>query len=59
MSIKPSAFLRELLDVAISSADPDECVAPNLPEAPKGRTIVVGAVYSYATNATLGTLAYD
>ena len=43
MSIKPSAFLRELLDVAISSADPYECVAPNLPEVPKGRTIVIGA----------------
>ena len=43
MSIQPSAFLRELLDVAISSADPYKCVAPNLPEAPKGRTIVVGA----------------
>ena len=43
MSIAPRAFLRQLLDVAISAADPDECVASNLPDPPKGRTIVIGA----------------
>ena len=43
MSIEPRAFLRQLLDVAISAADPDECVASNLPDPPKGRTIVIGA----------------
>ncbi|MDP7392467.1 MAG: DUF4147 domain-containing protein, partial [Alphaproteobacteria bacterium] len=43
MSIEPRAFLRQLLDVAISAADPNECVASSLPDPPKGRTIVIGA----------------
>jgi len=39
----PCRFLRSLLDAAIASAQPDRCVPPHLPPAPRGRTIVVGA----------------
>ena len=37
------AVLREMFDAAIASANPMKVVAPNLPEKPKGRCIVVGA----------------
>ncbi len=37
------ALLRDLYDAAISAALPDRSVALNLPERPKGRTVVVGA----------------
>lgn len=36
-------FLRALLDKAIAAAAPDQTVAKNLPEKPKGRCFVVGA----------------
>lgn len=39
----PRAFLRSLLDAAVTAALPDRSVATFLPEPPKGRTIVVGA----------------
>ena len=35
--------LRSLFDAAVAAADPMLCVPKNLPAAPKGRTIVVGA----------------
>ena len=35
--------LRSLFDAAVAAADPVLCVSKNLPAAPKGRTIVVGA----------------
>jgi hydroxypyruvate reductase len=41
--IEPAQFLRSLFDVAVGAADPAVCVPPNLPERPKGRTVVVGA----------------
>lgn len=37
------AFLTDLFETAIRAADPDICVPPHLPDAPVGRTIVVGA----------------
>jgi len=36
-------FLRKMFDAAIASAQPCQCVPPNLPEAPRGRLIVIGA----------------
>lgn len=37
------ALLRAMFEAAVASASADRCVPPNLPAAPKGRTIVVGA----------------
>ena len=39
----PRAFLESLFSVAVSAADPDKVLAANLPEKPKGRTVVIGA----------------
>jgi glycerate 2-kinase len=39
----PRALLRRMFDAAIASAQPALCVPPNLPAAPRGRLIVVGA----------------
>lgn len=39
----PRAFLTALFDAAVAAADPDRAVAGALPQAPKGRTVVVGA----------------
>src|SRR5665811_2317209 len=39
----PSALLRQMFDAAIASAQPALCVPPQLPAAPRGRLIVVGA----------------
>ena len=39
----PAALLRRMFDAAIASAQPALCVPPQLPEAPRGRLIVVGA----------------
>ena len=36
-------FLRRLFDRAVETADPMRFIAPNLPERPKGRLLVVGA----------------
>ncbi len=36
-------FLREMFDAAIAAAQPELCVPPHLPAAPKGRLIVLGA----------------
>jgi glycerate 2-kinase len=36
-------FLRQMFDAAIASAQPAVCIPPHLPEAPRGRLIVVGA----------------
>jgi hydroxypyruvate reductase len=40
---QPEALLRRMLKAAIDSASPETCVPPNLPERPRGRTVVVGA----------------
>jgi hydroxypyruvate reductase len=36
-------LLRQMFDAAIASAQPARCIIPHLPEAPRGRLIVVGA----------------
>jgi len=36
-------LLRRMFDAAIASAQPALCIPPHLPEAPRGRLIVVGA----------------
>lgn len=41
--LPPDILLRRLFKVAVDSASPDICVPPNLPEPPRGRTIVIGA----------------
>lgn len=38
----PARILRDLFDAAVASAQPDVCVPPNLPDPPRGRTVVVG-----------------
>ncbi len=40
---EPQALLRAMFDAALAAADPLQMVAPNLPEPPAGRTIVLGA----------------
>jgi glycerate 2-kinase len=39
----PKELLRQMFDAAIASAQPAVCIPPHLPEAPRGRLIVVGA----------------
>ncbi|WEX91193.1 glycerate kinase [Sinorhizobium garamanticum] len=39
----PRAFLETLFTSAVAAADPALVIASNLPESPKGRTVVVGA----------------
>ena len=43
--------MRRLLDAALASAQPAQCLAPHLPEPPAGRTVVVGAGKAAATMA--------
>ena len=43
--------LRELFDAAVAAADPQKCLAPHLPEPPKGRTVVIGAGKAAASMA--------
>ncbi|RVK42310.1 glycerate kinase type-2 family protein [Sinorhizobium meliloti] len=39
----PRQFLESLFASAVSAADPERVIAANLPERPKGRTVVIGA----------------
>ena len=39
----PAALLRRMFDAAVASAQPALCVPPHLPEAPRGRVVVIGA----------------
>ena len=39
----PHAFLESLFHAAVAAADPEKVLAANLPEKPKGRTVVIGA----------------
>lgn len=39
----PRALLQQMFEAAISAAQPSHCIPPHLPEAPKGRLIVIGA----------------
>jgi hydroxypyruvate reductase len=41
--IEPRQLLRRMFDAAIAAAQPALCVPPALPEAPKGRLVVIGA----------------
>ncbi len=43
MTLEPKVFLKTLFEAAVAAADPARCVPPNLPDPPKGRTLVVGA----------------
>lgn len=40
---EPRQLLRQLFDAAVDAADPVAAVARNLPNPPKGRTVVIGA----------------
>ena len=51
MSDDPRILLRRLLDTALASAQPAQCVPPHLPEPPPGRTVVIGAGKAAATMA--------
>ncbi|MDW5316261.1 glycerate kinase [Rhizobium sp. PL01] len=39
----PKAFLETLFHAAVAAADPGKVLSANLPEKPKGRTVVIGA----------------
>lgn len=41
--MKPANLLHAMFEAAVATAHPSRCVAPNLPAAPKGRTVVIGA----------------
>ncbi|KZL19289.1 putative hydroxypyruvate reductase [Pseudovibrio axinellae] len=43
MVVDPKQFLSDLFDAAVASAQPDKCIPQYLPDAPKGRLIVIGA----------------
>jgi len=43
MTLEPRTLLRQLFDAAIASAQPALCIPRHLPEAPRGRTLVIGA----------------
>ena len=51
MSEDPGLVLRRLLDAALASAQPAQCLPRHLPEPPAGRTVVVGAGKAAATMA--------
>ena len=40
---EPRVFLESLFHAAVAAADPERVLAANLPEKPKGRTVVIGA----------------
>ncbi|MEJ1995956.1 MAG: glycerate kinase [Limibacillus sp.] len=54
-----NAFLRNLFDAALAAADPAVALPPHLPEAPKGRTLVVGAGKAAAAMARAVEQAWD
>ena len=43
MSTSPRELLRQMFDAAIAAAQPALCIPPHLPEAPRGRLIVIVA----------------
>ena len=49
--MKERQLLRDMFDAAIAAASPDQAVPPNLPPAPAGRTVVVGAGKAAASMA--------
>ncbi|CTQ63362.1 glycerate kinase type-2 family protein [Roseibium album] len=52
------AFLRQLLEAAITAADPARVLAKKLPEKPEGKCVVVGAGKSAASMARAVELAW-
>ena len=49
--LETRAILQSMFDAAIAAANPAQCVPPNLPEPPRGRTIVIGAGKAAASMA--------
>src|ERR1700678_2014433 len=49
--MKERQLLRDMFEAAIAVASPDKAVPANLPEPPKGRTVVVGAGKAAASMA--------
>ncbi|WP_422647854.1 Hydroxypyruvate reductase [Cupriavidus sp. H18C1] len=47
----PRALLRELFDTAVAAVSPGQCLPPQLPPPPKGRTVVIGAGKAAASMA--------
>jgi hydroxypyruvate reductase len=47
----PQPLLKAMFDAAVARAMPERCVPPLLPQAPRGRTLVVGAGKAAATMA--------
>ena len=47
----PRAFLRGLFDTAVAAVSPARCLAAQLPPAPRGRTLVIGAGKAAASMA--------
>ncbi len=47
----PRALLRELFDTAVAAVSPGQCLLPQLPAPPKGRTVVIGAGKAAASMA--------
>ncbi|NSX03718.1 glycerate kinase type-2 family protein [Cupriavidus gilardii] len=47
----PRALLRELFDTAVAAVSPGQCLPPQLPSPPKGRTVVIGAGKAAASMA--------
>ena len=43
MSINPRELLQQMFTAAVAAAQPALCIPPHLPEAPRGRLIVIGA----------------
>ncbi len=43
MKIEPQDLLSKMFQAAVNAAQPEHCIPPYLPEAPNGRTIVIGA----------------
>jgi hydroxypyruvate reductase len=52
-------FLQELFAAAVAAADPARAIAANLPERPRGRTVVVGAGKAAAQMARALEQAWD
>lgn len=43
MNLKPQDLLTDMFKAAVNAAQPEHCIPPYLPTAPRGRTVVIGA----------------
>jgi glycerate 2-kinase len=59
MTIDHRRLLRDLLQAAIDAAAPASCVPANLPDRPKGRTVIVGAGKAAAAMAAAVEAHWD